>query len=246
MPTWLGILLLGSLFGGRRRNLGRSLLFGGLLGWLFHRNFDTDEMGKDLHRAGRKVRKVVRNVKHEFRDLGRAVREQARQKADEQVDAALERVEASQARDEERRRNTEEKIAAAHEALRRREELKAERANSTLEKLEAVRARRVERQQEIAEHLGAVRAEIAERKAEREQRKAVPETAAVPVQETVPAAEKEVHAAPVLDYNPNEELVAELERNARTAAMAADVPTIHFPEEDGKYNASDKYLYHCD
>ena len=73
MPTWLGILLLGSLFGGRRRNLGRSLLFGGLLGWLFHRNFDTDEMGKDLHRAGRKVRKVVRNVKHEFRDLGRAV-----------------------------------------------------------------------------------------------------------------------------------------------------------------------------
>ena len=104
----------------------------------------------------------------------------------------------------------------------------------------------MERQQEIAEHLGAVRAEIAERKAEREQRKAAPETAAVPGRETVPAAEKEVHAAPVLDYNPNEELVAELERNARTAAMAADVPTIHFPEEDGKYNASEKHLYNLD
>ena len=246
MPTWLGILLLGSLFGGRRRSLGRGLLFGGLLGWLFHRNFDMEEMGKDLHRAGRKVRKAVRNVKHDFRDIGRAVREQARQNADEQVDAALERVEASRARDEERRRRTDEKIAAAHEKLSQREELKARRLNSTLEKLETVRARRVERQEEIAEHLAAVRAEISERKAERQQRKTAPETAAVPVQESVPAAEKEVHAAPVLDYNPNEELVAELERNARTAAMAADVPTIHFPEEDGKYNASGKYLYHCD
>ena len=44
MPTWLGILLLGNLLGRRRRSFGRSLLFGGLLGWLFHRNFDLEEM----------------------------------------------------------------------------------------------------------------------------------------------------------------------------------------------------------
>ena len=42
----------------------------------------------------------------------------------------------------------------------------------------------------------------------------------------------------------NRELVAELERNARTAAMAADVPTIDFPEEE-KYYASRKYSSAC-
>ena len=42
----------------------------------------------------------------------------------------------------------------------------------------------------------------------------------------------------------NEELVEELERDARTAAMAASVPTIHFPDEENeKYYSSGKYGY---
>ena len=111
--------------------------------------------------------------------------------------------------------------------------------------MEVLRARNHERQQEIAEHLAAVRAEIAERKAEQDQRKAavaepMKETVTKPVREPV----QEVHAAPMLHYNPNEDLVAELERNARTAAMAADVPTIDIPEEE-KYFASKKHFSAC-
>ena len=41
----------------------------------------------------------------------------------------------------------------------------------------------------------------------------------------------------------NDDLVQELERNARTAAMMSDVPVIHFPEDDPKYNSSKKYGY---
>ena len=39
----------------------------------------------------------------------------------------------------------------------------------------------------------------------------------------------------------NRDLVLDLERDARTAAMAADVPMIQFPEEDDKYFSSRKY-----
>lgn len=39
------------------------------------------------------------------------------------------------------------------------------------------------------------------------------------------------------------DLTKDLERDARTAAMAADVPTIEFPEEDEKYFSSRKYGY---
>ena len=39
------------------------------------------------------------------------------------------------------------------------------------------------------------------------------------------------------------ELEEEMERNSRTAAMAAEVPMIQFPEEDEKYHASRKYGY---
>ena len=273
MPTWLGILLFGSLFGRRRRSFGRSLLLGGLLGWLFHRNFDMDEMQADMHKAARKVRKAVKSAKHEFRDIGRAVREQARMKTDEHVDAVLEQVEASRARDEERRRRTDEKIAAAQAKIEEvrarqeeREQRKAERLNNTLERMETIRTR----QQEIAEHLAAVRAEIAERKAEqlnntiermeahralqegrrteREQQKAEQADNAYTRMETVHARHPEVDAESKPAGNEallNRELVAELERNARTAAMAADVPTIDFPEEE-KYNASRKYYSACE
>ena len=248
MPTWLGILLLGNLLGRRRRSFGRSLLFGGLLGWLFHRNFDVDEMQADMHRAARKVRKAVRKAKHEFRDIGRAVREQAQQKTDEHADAVLEQVEVSQTRDEERRRKTDEKLAAAQVKIEEnrarqdeREQQKAEQLSNTFERIEAIRARRQERQQEIAEHLAAVRAEIAERKAERLNN-------AFERMEALRARHPEIQAEPKAEGNEallNRELVADLERNARTAAMAADVPTIDFPEEE-KYNASRKYYSVCE
>ena len=39
------------------------------------------------------------------------------------------------------------------------------------------------------------------------------------------------------------ELEEEMERNSRTAVMAADVPMIQFPEEAEKYHASRKYGY---
>ena len=255
MPAWLSILLLGNLLGGRRRSFGRSLLFGGLLGWLFHRNFDTEEMQKDMHRAARKVRKAVKAARHEFRDIGRAVREQAQLKTDVPVDAVLEQVEASQARDEERRRKTDERIAAAHakieeaRALRdERMQRKAERLNDTFERLETVRARRLERQREIQEHFAAVRAEIAERRAERMQRITERLNNTCEKAEADRASRREplheVQAEPKASGNEallNRELVADLERDARTAAMAADVPTISFPEEE-KYNAGSKYF----
>ena len=55
---------------------------------------------------------------------------------------------------------------------------------------------------------------------------------------------REVKAEPVTADNEaqeNLELVLDLERDARTAAMAANVPTIEFPEEDEKYFSSRKY-----
>ena len=254
MPTWLGILLLGNLLGRRRRSFGRSLLFGGLLGWLFHRNFDLEEMQADVHKAARKVRKAVRKAKRDFHDIGRTVREQAQQKTDEHVDAVLEKVETSQARDEERRRRTDEKIAAAQAKIEEvrtrqdeREQRKAERLNNTFERMEAIRTRHHERQQEIAEHLATVRAEIAERKAEQEQRKTERLNSTYERMEAVRARHQEVQAEPKAEGNEirlNQELVADLERNARTAAMAADVPTIDFPEEE-KYYASRKYSSAC-
>ena len=39
------------------------------------------------------------------------------------------------------------------------------------------------------------------------------------------------------------ELLKELEQNARAAAMLASVPTIAFPEDDPKYDSSRKYMY---
>ena len=39
----------------------------------------------------------------------------------------------------------------------------------------------------------------------------------------------------------NRALVADLERDAMIAVKEADMPTIHFPENDDKYNASRKH-----
>ena len=55
---------------------------------------------------------------------------------------------------------------------------------------------------------------------------------------------REVQAKPEpLDYESlsNRDLVDDLERDARTAAMVANVPTIQFPEEDDKYFSARKY-----
>jgi len=93
--------------------------------------------------------------------------------------------------------------------------------------LESHRAEREQRIAEIhariearrAEHeqkLAAIHARIEARKAERSQRKAV---------------------GPAVKAEPNQEL------QAMKAAMMADVPTIHFPEDDPKYNSAQKYGY---
>lgn len=55
---------------------------------------------------------------------------------------------------------------------------------------------------------------------------------------------KEVYALPVSGLNEAKairELAEDLERNSCTAAMAANVPTLEFPEEDAKYFSSRKY-----
>ena len=57
---------------------------------------------------------------------------------------------------------------------------------------------------------------------------------------------REVYALPECDTREAKEirdLAEDLERDARTAAMAADVPVIQFPDEDEKYHASRKYGY---
>ena len=113
---------------------------------------------------------------------------------------------------------------AAREAVRaaKREIRSAEHDRRVEEIHEKIDARKAERE----ERLNALRAEIEARKARRE---------AV------------VHALPTSgteEAKAIRELAEDLERDARTAAMAADVPTIDFPEEEEeKYFSSGKYGY---
>ena len=112
----------------------------------------------------------------------------------------------------------------AHDAVRaaKREIRKAAHEQRTAEIHEKIDARKAERE----ERLNALHAEIEARKARRE---------AV------------VHALPTSgteEAKAIRELAEDLERDARTAAMAADVPTIDFPEEEEeKYFSSGKYGY---
>ena len=126
---------------------------------------------------------------------------------------------------------------AAREAVRKakkeiRDARKAERDRQIAEHRTAVheeiRARKEAREQRTEERLAAIRAEAEARKAQREQKEKTGTVKAEPAD-----AGKEMQD--------NRDLVAELERDARTAAMAASVPTIDFPEEDVKYHASEKY-----
>lgn len=110
---------------------------------------------------------------------------------------------------------------------------------------EKIDARRAERE----ERLNALHAEIEARKARRaEAREAEVQNAEVRSAEIRSTAleHSAVRALPVCNTNEAKEIreLAEgLERDARTAAMAADVPTIDFPDEDGKYFSSGKYGY---
>jgi hypothetical protein len=91
----------------------------------------------------------------------------------------------------------------------------------------------------MAERMDAIHAEAEARRAAREARKSAHEMRNA---ETV----YKVHALPECDTREAKairELTEDLERDARTAAMAADVPTIQFPEDDEKYYSSRKYGY---
>ena len=125
----------------------------------------------------------------------------------------------------------------AHDAVRaaKREIRKADHDRKVSEIHERVKARKAERE----EHLNALHAEIEARKARREEAGKA-------------QIKKEAHREPILRAQPDcgtnaakaiRELTEDLERDARTAAMAADVPTIDFPEEDEKYYSSRKYGY---
>jgi len=120
---------------------------------------------------------------------------------------------------------------AARDAVRaaKREIRKAKHDRRAAEIHEKMDVRRTERE----ERLNALHAEIEARKARREEARREP-------------AAKQVFALPACGTNEAKvirELTEDLERDARTAAMAADVPTIDFPEGDGKYDSSKKYGY---
>ena len=113
---------------------------------------------------------------------------------------------------------------AAREAVKaaKREIRRAEHDQRAAEIRERMDARKAERE----ERLETVRAEIKARKEETRQEKT------------------EVRALPVSGVNEAKEireLADELDRDARTAAMAANVPTIDFPEEDEKDYSARKY-----
>ena len=141
-----------------------------------------------------------------------------------------------------------------HKAARnaKRTARKVERAAREAERTarEAVRAAKREiRKEEHERKLAEIHERIEERRAEREEYlKAV--RSQTEARETVKKEEevkKEIRALPVSGINEAKEirdLTEDLERDARTAAMAADVPTIDFPEEEEeKYYSSRKYGY---
>ena len=154
-------------------------------------------------------------------DAGR-VAEDVREKARKAERAAREAVRA--ARRELQKEEHDRKAAAIHERIDAR---RAERE----ERLNAIRA-------EHEARMNAIHAEIEARKARRAETRKEENRA----EET----RSEVRALPVSGTNEAKEIreLAEgLERDARTAAMAANVPTIDFPDEDGKYDSARKYGY---
>ena len=137
MLRLLGILsLVNLLFGGRhhRRALRGGLLFGALLGFLAHNDFDSDRVEESIRKTAIEVKKTVRKA---AKDIKRELND-ARMETDRHSPAT---------------------------------------------------GKKADRVEDIM----------------------------IPVRQEV---------------NANEEILKDLERHAGTAAMAADVPVIHFPEED--------------
>ena len=113
-------------------------------------------------------------------------------------------------------------------------------------------ARKAEMERRVAGHAEEIRAEREARKAERERMRAeireVREARGVQADRGNREVREERLVRGLPEFAINEarkirELEEEMERNSRTAAMAADVPMIQFPEEDEKYHASRKYGY---
>ena len=113
-------------------------------------------------------------------------------------------------------------------------------------------ARRAEHRRDVEECLEEIRARAEERRAARAAAAAAATVTAAPAAAApaapaapvacLPPVGLPASAAPILDDSKT--LVEDLERDARTAAMAADVPMIEFPEEESdKYYASRKYGY---
>lgn len=105
-------------------------------------------------------------------------------------------------------------------------------------------ARRAERRQDVEERLEEIRARAEARRAARNEAATAAATTTTTTTTTTAAALPPVglpdSAIPILDDSKT--LVEDLERDARTAAMAADVPMINFPEEaEEKYYSARKY-----
>lgn len=142
-------------------------------------------------------------------------------------------------------RNTAEKVkstvsgAAKTAKQEMREARKAEhdqRVADHLNKVHAdMEARKAEHDRRMAERMEAIRAEAEARRAARAARRADRENA---------RPSRQITALPECNTREAKEirkLAEDLERNARTAAMFADVPTIDFPEESDKYYSARKY-----
>ena len=167
----------------------------------------------DMERVEKNVRKTAKDVR---KTVHHAMREAKKEIRSARKAAADQRVS--------------DRVREIHAERDARREARAQRTAEHLKAVHAeIEARKAERAQRTVEHLKAVRAEIEARKAERENRKA---GKAIQVSRTECA-----------EAANNRDLVADLERKARTAAMMRDVPTIQFPEDDPKYNSSRKYGY---
>ena len=185
-----GLLALGNLiFGGGHhhrqsgRHLGKGILLGALLGFLWNKGNAVDHVEGDIRETVRKAqkaaRKAVKKAKKEIRDA---------------------------------RKTTRDKRIAEH--------------------LEAVHEEIAARKAARTEHMSAVRQEIEACKAQSRQRQANRNICVKAVQAGTGNESEEI-----------QELVEDLERNARTAAMASSVPTIQFPEDDEKYHSARKYEF---
>ena len=128
-----------------------------------------------------------------------------------------------------------------HEAAKAaKRELRDARKAEHFNKVHAdIEARKAEHDRRMAERMDAIHAEAEARRAAREARKAEHEMRKA-------ETSHKIHALPECDTREAKairELAEDLERDARTAAMAADVATIQFPEDDEKYYSARKYGY---